>query len=271
MARVFGGGVSSESGGASCVLVAPRYRIDGEDLLSVTQIIELAGLSTDYGALGVAPEVLERAGRRGTAVHELISNYLRDCKPFWRDGKAPPREPLPAGEYAGGVELYFDPWQKWADAQRPLAHATERVVSVKGRFAGTLDFVGWLGGEWMFLDWKTREARPYDFVQLAGYRFAYAAAVLGGENEGYFAKSKLGVVEVRRGAPPVVRTIGAAGEKSATRAFLAALALVEWKIEQGLIVVEKGEWDGTSEQQGDGEGNGNGYDVFGEEAEEGEG
>ena len=52
------------------------YWLGDKRLISVTRLLKKHGLSTDYSA--VNPDVLEKAAKKGTAVHSEIEEYIKN-------------------------------------------------------------------------------------------------------------------------------------------------------------------------------------------------
>lgn len=100
-----------------------KYSIMGVDLPSVTTIMKpLSQANYD----GIAEDVLDKAARRGTAVHNAIENFIEfgimDI----------------ATEYAG----YMHGFREWYQKQKPEPVVTEQKIYHKFlRYAGTVDFI----------------------------------------------------------------------------------------------------------------------------------
>ena len=54
------------------------YTLDNKELISVTQLLKLAGVSTDYSF--VNNEVMRKASERGTLIHKEIEEYIKNGK-----------------------------------------------------------------------------------------------------------------------------------------------------------------------------------------------
>jgi len=52
------------------------YTLDNKELISVTQLLKLAGVSTDYSF--VNNEVMRKASERGTLIHKEIEEYIKN-------------------------------------------------------------------------------------------------------------------------------------------------------------------------------------------------
>jgi hypothetical protein len=133
------------------------YRLDGDIVPSVTQVLTRAGL-IDFSA--IPPHIREAALLRGRIVHEAIHAFNErdlDVEAFARE--------FP--DYLG----YFHAWRSFCDQRRFVPVLNEaRVASRRHRVAGTLDCLGVLDGVAVLLDFKT--GRPGDVaadLQTAAY------------------------------------------------------------------------------------------------------
>lgn len=130
---------------------AHEYRLDGRSLVSVTQVLDLAGLSG-----GPWPE---GASARGTAVH-LATEYddMGDLDESSLD-------PAIAG--------YLDAWRRFVRESRFDASLIEhRAYHQTHLYAGTIDRVGHFGdGKPVVLDIKSGVEHPSHSLQLAAYAF----------------------------------------------------------------------------------------------------
>jgi hypothetical protein len=129
------------------------YRVNGTVLPSVTQILEFAGIS-DFS--GVPAEVLARAQKRGTAVHNAA----------WYDDQ----NDLDESTLDPTITGYLTAWRKFkAENGVTVKLIEQRVYSPLG-FVGTFDRLiempKW--GEVM-PDLKTGEESPSWRIQLAAY------------------------------------------------------------------------------------------------------
>ena len=128
------------------------YRIDGDVVPSVTQILKAGGLIGDWG--GRYPE----AAARGTLVHRL-------CEELDTYG-----DTLADTE---GVEGYLAAYRDFIKAQGVVSwEAVEAVVAGDG-WAGQVDRVGEVGGRVMVIDIKTGSAASWHKAQLWAYREAF--------------------------------------------------------------------------------------------------
>lgn len=149
------------------------YYVDGERVLSVTQILEMNGL--------IDPEwFTEEQGLRGTIVHHLIQ--------MTNTGKAP-KAPAELGTLPEG---FMDECLAYHTQYRKFRLAYKKALEIKGseevifdplhRFAGRLDFRGLLyrgesddEGEAAIFDVKTNQAGyvpEWAKLQVAGYAHA---------------------------------------------------------------------------------------------------
>lgn len=138
-----------------------EYSIDGEKMPSVTDICEpISFKKLD----AVSKTIVQKAALRGTAVHELIGNYIFTGE--FSD------EPIPSELY--NYTVAFDNW--WF-TYKPKALYSELVVGSKELgYCGTCDFVCVIDGKLTLIDFKTTSAldKKYLSVQLYGYKKALA-------------------------------------------------------------------------------------------------
>ena len=110
---------------------------------------------------GIDKTVSKEAMATGTAVHEVIENYL--------SGK----------EYTSGINRYtqnsFNAFKKWEEDYNFKPILTEQTVYSKThKFAGTLDCYGMVRGKPFVIDWKTsKEIYPDYLTQVNAYRVAF--------------------------------------------------------------------------------------------------
>lgn len=119
-----------------------EYRYEGEVVPSVTQVIT--------HSLGL-PFVREywrwdRAARLGTAVHRAIELFERGT--------------LDWNTVDNHVRPYLRAWQRFREDTgiAPLL-IEQRVADPFYRYAGTMDFLGEIRGQWFLIDWKTSKAK----------------------------------------------------------------------------------------------------------------
>lgn len=131
------------------------YWIGKTRLLSVTEVIQLAGLK-DYSQID--PGVLERASKRGTAVHSAC-HYLDEGDLDW-------------ATVSPEIEPYVRAWERFKKEtgvellgiEKPLFHATLG-------YAGTPDRVVNLYPHKGIIDLKTYAPDAVTGIQLAGYSY----------------------------------------------------------------------------------------------------
>ena len=136
------------------------YVVDGERWPSVTEILELAGL-TDFDH--VPARVLERARERGADFHEwreAIDLGLID------DDMVPPQAIAPR------IEAY----RRFKTETGFVVEESEKVVRNRVlRYCGTYDIVGRLpdGSRWVVDTKATAAIAPATRIQLAGYALTF--------------------------------------------------------------------------------------------------
>lgn len=132
------------------------YRLDGQALPSVTQVLAANGLGGDFSH--VSPAVLEHARQRGTAVH-AAAHYLDEGD-------------LDEATVDPEIRPYLEAWQAFKVARRvELLALEQRVACPLYRFAGTIDRVArvpGIRGE-VLIDLKTNTPHGAAY-QLAGYK-----------------------------------------------------------------------------------------------------
>lgn len=133
------------------------YRLNGQIIPSVTTLMKPLSEKV-YGT--VDPAILEKAARRGTAIHNATENYVQygieDIEP--------------------GYEAYLVAFIKWYKATKPEVVATERKVYHKIlRYAGTSDLLAIIKGRLTLVDYKSSAQvnEKLCSVQLEGYDRAY--------------------------------------------------------------------------------------------------
>lgn len=133
------------------------YKLDGEIVPSVTQVLARAGL-IDFSQ--IPGYVRESALERGRIVHQAIHYYNERDLDLEAFGRSFP-------QYLG----YLDAWRSFCDRRSFVAVLNETIVgSRRHRVAGTLDTLGTLDGVGVLLDFKT--GRPGDVaadLQTAAY------------------------------------------------------------------------------------------------------
>lgn len=139
-----------------------KYVVDGERLVSVTEVLDAAGY-TDFGA--VPPRVLERAAERGSDFHDF-----RDAL----DAGLIDPSTVPPQSIAPRIEAYL---AFKADTGFHPERSEEVVIHHSLRYAGTFDLVGLLpSGTRFVIDTKAvAQIAPATRVQLCGYALAIEA------------------------------------------------------------------------------------------------
>ena len=190
-----------------------HYHVGGKRLPSVTEILAIAGVATDFER--VPPDVLERARQRGADVAAWIEADHRG------------ETLVPAPSIAGYVAAY----RNFRDEVpfRVLA-CEEPVLHARYGYAGTLDLRGEEGhagqrstySRWI-LDVKCTYAVPEDAgIQLAGY----AIAVAGSETY------RRGVLHLKPDGS--WSRVEYARRRENDHDFLACLRGARWKLAHGL-------------------------------------
>lgn len=128
------------------------YTLDGRRLVSVTQLLDSCGL------VAGKEHFTEESRARGQAVHEAIA--------LIEEGALDPSTVDPR------IEGYLAAYRRFAAEMRPTTYLFEcRLASRRWRFAGTFDWLGWLGGEnsLTLLDYKTGAYADWQDIQLELY------------------------------------------------------------------------------------------------------
>ena len=182
---------------------AHAYALDGERVLSVTQVLRAVGLDPWEH---VPPAVREPARRRGAAVHAAI-HYLVE-EDLDRDALDPRLAPY---------VLAYDRFRRDTGFVPDLVE--RHVVSRTYRFAGRLDQAGpWPPGGRAVIDVKSGLVAPATRLQLAGY-----ALCLEGPHRRF---------ALHLGADGRYRLSPEFTEANDRRLFLAALAVAQFKLGQ---------------------------------------
>ena len=129
------------------------YTLNGLEIPSVTTLMK--PLSAEAYKT-VDPDTLNKAARRGTAVHNALENYakfgIEDIDPDLR--------------------CYFDAFLNWWELRKPEPIATEhRLYHKIMRYAGTADLICLIDGKVTLVDYKTSSQVNTKMcaVQLEGY------------------------------------------------------------------------------------------------------
>jgi len=135
--------------------IAHEYRMGGDKIPSVTQVIRDLSLSPHYPKTSNA----QAAMIRGTRVHKLTER--------WDDGRT-----IMVDEE---IEPYLDQWQGAKDILGgEIIHSELRVASDKLRYAGTLDRAIRMDDQTiLILDIKTGGKSSWHRLQTAAYQIAF--------------------------------------------------------------------------------------------------
>lgn len=133
------------------------YRLNGIEIPSVTTLMKPLSAEV-YG--DVDPDVLDKAARRGTAVHNATENYAKfgimDIEPDY--------------------EPYLMAFVKWWKRNNPVLLGSEcRVYHKQLGYAGTSDLLCLIGDQVVLVDYKTsyQVNSMLCAVQLEGYDRAW--------------------------------------------------------------------------------------------------
>lgn len=129
-----------------------RYWINGQEALSVTQLLKLNGIAPDLGTF-----YTEESRKRGTAVHlaaELISKEVQDLEDY---------EDSPYYLWIKGFSQFREEYNL-----KPLA-IEKMVGNAAWLVAGRFDLAGVVKGVETLIDLKTGSKMRHHGVQLAGY------------------------------------------------------------------------------------------------------
>lgn len=146
------------------------YFVDNEFYPSVTRIIDEAG-PKEYGLLNFfktnTPEDIEdissAAKKRGSIVHDSCEQLLNGVE-------------IKIKDYDTDIKKKIVTFIKWYEETKPSNYLTEHTIASKThKFAGTLDFVGTIGGTKVIIDFKTNKSGIYysNKIQLMAYKLAY--------------------------------------------------------------------------------------------------
>lgn len=138
-----------------------EYSIDGEKFPSVTEICEpISFKKLD----AVDKSIVAKAAARGSAIHEMICNYIYTDE-FTEDAIPTDYEPY--------LSAFLDWWLQYA----PSPMYNEMLVGSKELgYCGTCDFVCKINNKIYLIDFKTTSEldKKYLSVQLYGYKKALA-------------------------------------------------------------------------------------------------
>ena len=156
------------------------YKVGGQVVLSVTQVLDANGL---YPAFGKS----EIAARFGTIGHTTIKMMFDGTLV----GYSPSFEP-----WMGGIRKFFD-------EQKPEPTGYEKILVSKS-CCGTVDFIGkiasmprmgrYMSGRYCLLDWKFWSSANKTLLRLAGFQTAGYEDLHIGENGKQREKAHRGVV-----------------------------------------------------------------------------
>jgi hypothetical protein len=132
-----------------------RYRLDGSEVPGVTRVLRAM-----YDFTGIRDGVLEHKRQIGDALHHAIELDLRDD--------------LDIASLDQEVVGYFEGWLRFRRETYFISLFSEKqVASTKYRYAGTLDFAGFIEGAECLIDGKTTAAlHPAVALQTAAYHNA---------------------------------------------------------------------------------------------------
>ena len=127
-----------------------EYKIDGQIVLSVTQVLKAAKLIDDTW-------YTKKSCQRGIDIHDITALIDSGITEF---------ESYRNHEYYG----YLEAWEKFKDDTKFEAHQIEYIVGHKDyRYAGTLDRLGMMNNEYVIIDIKTGQPSKVHGLQLTGY------------------------------------------------------------------------------------------------------
>jgi len=192
------------------------YRVNGQPVPSVTQLLDDAGLAPDYST--IPPAVLQHARQRGIHVDQCVE--LLDADDL--DWRTVHPEAMP----------FLEGWMRFKDYEgfTPLASQVPLFNPQHG-FAGTLDSVGVLpGGHPVIIERKTTARMSATYaLQTAGYALdgMWFAPPGGGvlAPVPWERPARLGVQLKRDGTYQLFRY----DDPEDYRAFLGVVALGKWR------------------------------------------
>lgn len=137
------------------------YRVDGEAVPSVTQLVSIFGAPLQEEEWDGLELTVEAAAERGSTIHAYLQHRL--------EGGEPEDFELPSAyaAYADAIELFLA-----EHLLEPILVETPLWGEVRGvRFAGTPDLVGEFDGLLSVLDWKfvSQVQKTKVGAQLSGY------------------------------------------------------------------------------------------------------
>ena len=122
---------------------------DDDDILpGYNRISNIVKHLYDYG--DVSPDVLKKAGRRGTRVHSAIDLYIKTG--------------IEDHRLEEGDKLYFESWRLWFEGEvfcgetKKILHGETRLYDQKRWITGQFDGIWNDNGKMVLVDWKTSYA-----------------------------------------------------------------------------------------------------------------
>lgn len=180
-----------------------HYAVDGVRILSVSEVLEISGVS-NYS--GIPEDNLRRAANRGIAIHMACDDIDKGRADWWSDDE----------EIRPRVNAYAE-WVK--DTGFEVLHSEYSVWNEELQFAGTPDKIGAIKGEIVIVDIKaTSKVYPWTALQLAAYEICYPC------------RRRLVVWLKPNGRYKEIEYQDCVDYPT----FLAALQLARWKVKHGL-------------------------------------
>lgn len=181
------------------------YRLNGEAIPSVTQVLSEVGIISDYMS-----QIAEEHRRRGNLVHQATA---------WADD---PNEADADPDHLKelGILGYVESWAAVA-GQFTFRHIEQRMAHPVLKYAGTPDRILLDGRP---LDIKSGGPDCWHKVQLAGYSVLYGAQPKGKQAEG-----GIDVYLHRDGSPATIQSHNGNGFKTLQTVWKAALTTYNFK------------------------------------------
>ncbi len=128
------------------------YKVDGKVLPSVTTI---TGILSNMEYKEIDKEILDRAAKRGSAVHKAIEDFT-----LWGDY-----------ELDISYEPYMVQFKKALDKEKFITAKTEFMLT-DGEICGTIDNMSMIGEECIIIDYKTTSTIHKKLLeaQFGGYK-----------------------------------------------------------------------------------------------------
>lgn len=200
--------------------VVAKYQIDGQRVLSVTEALKFAGLSSVAGIPN--KKALAVAADRGREVHSWIE-LIDTGNIAWEEIK---------DDLDPKVRARVEAWMQFREDVACETISVEKTYVHDGlRFAGTIDWVGKLNGSLCVLDYKTGTAFKEVALQTAGY-----ALLLEWSEQRVKPKlvERYALYLKATGKYKLVRYDSVADEL----AFVSALRVAQWKLANGCKLEE---------------------------------